>query len=143
MDLLETGIFGTAADRYLRGLYRNQCSALLRHQDSATGLWHTVLTEPASPLENSGSAGILYGMLRGIRTGVLETEIYLSAVEKGVHSLLNAVTHEGILEGVSYGTPVAMNQETYAAIPEHPMPYGQALAMMVFTELVDDFLRNV
>ena len=52
------------------GCIRRHAEALLAHQD-ASGGWRTLLDDPGSYLEASGSAGIAYGFLRGARLGLL------------------------------------------------------------------------
>ncbi len=47
----------------IEGSLRDQLSALVRLQNEKSGLWHTILEDPSSPLETSGSAGIATAVL--------------------------------------------------------------------------------
>ncbi|MCB5673851.1 glycoside hydrolase family 88 protein, partial [Fusicatenibacter saccharivorans] len=44
----------------------------LKELPSKSGLWHTVLTDPDSYEEVSGSAAIVAGILKGIKMGILD-----------------------------------------------------------------------
>ena len=50
--------------------YRAQAAALCRYQ-SPDGLWHTLVDREDSYLEVSGSSGFAYGLLKGVRAGLL------------------------------------------------------------------------
>ena len=53
--------------------YKAQVEKLKELQDPKTGLWHTVLTDPDSYVETSGTAAITAGILKGIRCGFKPT----------------------------------------------------------------------
>ncbi len=53
--------------RSLTSALRRQVDALLPLQDPKTGLWHTLIDDPTSYVETSGSSGFVGGILMGIR----------------------------------------------------------------------------
>ncbi|MEJ8304297.1 glycoside hydrolase family 88/105 protein [Saccharibacillus sacchari] len=117
---------------YLTQTFRSQGEALLRlqHED---GLWHTLLDDPASYTETSGSAAIAAGILFGVRRGLLD-EHFAEAAMKAVEAVLARIGEDGSVEGVSAGTPIGKLREDYAQIVMAPMAYGQALAIALLGE---------
>lgn len=91
--------------RYILNTYKAQLRALKALQ-SESGLWHTVLTDPTSYEEVSGSAAVAAGILKGIRTGVLD-DSYLECAEKAVKAILNNIAPD--LSGGS-GSPHSQPQ---------------------------------
>ena len=59
-----------AMARYLTSVFVTQVEALARLQNE-DGMFHTLLDDPSSPVEASATAGIGYGILAGVRQGVL------------------------------------------------------------------------
>ena len=112
--------------------WRNQVDGLLKVQDEC-GLWHTVLDDPDTYLETSGSAAITAGILYGIRKGYLG-EAYKAAAVRAVEALLRTIEADGTVGGVSAGTAIGMNKEHYKNILIHPMAYGQSLTALALTE---------
>ena len=97
-------------------------------------MWHTLLDDPTSYEEASSTCGFAYGILRGIHTGVLDRK-WLYVAKKALQPILNLISDEGVLEQVSYGTPMGrVDKEFYKQIPIKPMPYGQALAILFLVE---------
>ncbi len=122
--------------RYIENTYRAQVDALLSCQDES-GLWHTVLTDPASYCEVSGSAGITAGILRGIKAGILKGEKYQLAAEKGIKAIMDNIAEDGTVLNVSAGTAIGMDAEFYKKIIIRPMAYGQALTLIALVEALD------
>lgn len=119
--------------RVLQGVLENQVRALAESQ-AESGMWHTLLDDPDSYEEASATCGFAYGILRGVHTGLLE-EKWLAAAKKALEPILELVTEEGVLEQVSYGTPMGRKDKSfYKEIPLKPMPYGQALAILFLVE---------
>lgn len=112
--------------------YRAQASAL-RGLQSENGLWHTVLDDQESYEETSGSAGIAYGFLKGIHSGVLPVE-YEETADRAIKGILEKISVDGTVQGVSAGTPVGRNKEHYKGIMIAPMAYGQSLCIMALSE---------
>lgn len=111
---------------------RAQVAALIRLQD-ASGLWHTLLDDPTSYLEASGSAGFCAGMLRGVREGLLPASAEPCA-RRALQAVLDHLTPDGELQQVSYGTNVGTTLEAYKQVPLRKMHYGQALALLAVLE---------
>jgi unsaturated rhamnogalacturonyl hydrolase len=107
--------------------------AILQEKD---GMWHTLIDDPSSYTEASATCGFAYGILKGVNSGILEG-FYKKIAVNAVKAILNRITDEGIVEQVSYGTP--MGRETkdfYKQIEIKPMPYGQAMAMLLLMEFL-------
>lgn len=134
MDFLET--CGDRLDKgtktFIENTFRAQVDALIKIQ-SEEGLWHTVLDDPTSYVEVSGSAAIAAGILKGVRTGVLDKS-YEQYGLKAIEAILNNVAEDGTILNVSGGTGVGYNKEHYKNIIIAPMAYGQSLAIIALTE---------
>lgn len=118
--------------RYILNTYKAQVRAL-RDLQSETGLWHTVLNDPSSYEEVSGSAAIAAGILKGIRMGVLETD-YLPCAEKAVNAILSNIAPDGTVLNVSGGTGMGYDADHYKNILIAPMAYGQSLTILALVE---------
>lgn len=128
-DSLDEGI-----RRYLIGVYQNQVSKLVTLRDSETGLWHTLLDDPESYLETSGSAGIIAGMYTGLNKGYIEEEKYLTICEESIAALTKTIESDGTVQGVSAGTCISNNREDYKNIIIKPMAYGQAMMLCALVQ---------
>lgn len=120
------------ATQWILDAYRLQAGTLMQLQDDS-GLWHTLLDDPASYLEVSGSCGFLYGLLKGVRLGLLPRE-WLPALEKGARAAAAHIGADGIVGQVSYGTCVSDSLDYYRRIPLRPSGYGQNLMLMLLVE---------
>lgn len=118
--------------RYILNTYKAQVRTL-RDLQSETGLWHTVLNDPSSYEEVSGSAAIAAGILKGIRMGVLDTD-YLPCAEKAVNAILNNIAPDGTVLNVSGGTGMGYDADHYKNILIAPMAYGQSLTILALVE---------
>lgn len=114
--------------------WREQCRELVRLQDPETGLWHTLLDDPGSYLETSGSAAIAYGLHKGLRLGLLGEEC-LEASRKAAAGVAAQIAEDGTVQGVSYGTPMGMDLDFYRNVPLQATAYGQGLAYLMFMEM--------
>lgn len=134
--------------RTLVSTYRRQVDALLECQDVG-GLWHTILDDPTSYLEVSGTAGFAAGILMGVRTvsllaasgwlltnkqGLLDRAHYLPSAQKALAAILPNIQADGTVVNVSYGTPIGETIQFYKDIRLVPMPYGQGLTMAALVE---------
>ncbi|MDF2925806.1 MAG: glycosyl hydrolase [Paenibacillaceae bacterium] len=121
--------------------YERLVKGLLRFQ-TTNGMWHTVVNRPDFYLETSASAGIAYGFLTALRVGIIpEGDLrkrMKEAVRKSLHAVMILVDVYGAVHGVSGGTPVLPSIEAYNAVKITPTPYGQALTLMLLSEV----LRN-
>lgn len=119
--------------RILAGALKNQVDSLVAVQ-AENGMWHTLLDDPASYVEASATCGFAYGIWKGVHTGLLD-ESYIPAADKALEAILDLVSEEGVLEQVSYGTPMGrISKDFYKEIPLKQMPYGQALAILLLVE---------
>ncbi|KAJ7781403.1 glycoside hydrolase family 105 protein [Mycena metata] len=108
-----------------------QIDGLVKYQDEATGLWHTILDDPTSYLEASATAGFAYGIMKSLRLRLIpREERYLKAAQKAIEGVLANITPEGELLKVSFGTPIKLTS----------MPYGQSLALLALTEHLRTFV---
>ncbi|WP_260509822.1 glycoside hydrolase family 88/105 protein [Paenibacillus typhae] len=124
---LEDGVF-----TYLQQVLQAQAKALLDCQ-SADGLWHTLLDDPDSYTETSGSAAIAAGILHGVRRGLLPEEHTQPAL-KAIEAVLDRIDAEGTVLGVSGGTPIGKTRDDYKGIIIAPMAYGQAMTLVALGE---------
>ncbi|WEM44679.1 glycoside hydrolase family 88 protein (plasmid) [Photobacterium sp. DA100] len=127
-----------AVKQHLTALFRRQVDALVGYQ-SSNGMWHTVLDDDSSPQESSAVAGFAYGMLRGCRTGLIEDAKRQHVTQSGLAALdavISRIDEKGILLEASDGTAMGHDIQYYFDIPNTPVPYGQALAMMCITESI-------
>jgi unsaturated rhamnogalacturonyl hydrolase len=124
MSLLETlrnEPLDSAAAQPLRQMLEKQASSLLRLQDPATGLWHTVLDAPDTYLETSASAMFLYALNEGGRLRLLSpSPEKLSAAWRGLAGQVNA---SGLVVGVSGGTGPT-SKPIYAKVPTGTYAWG-------------------
>lgn len=109
-----------------------QVSALIDLQDKS-GLFHTLLDDPSSYLESSATAGIAYGILKGIRKRYLLPK-YQPAAIKAIKGVIGQIDEKGELLNTSFGTGMGDSLQFYRDIPLTSMPYGQAMAIMALVE---------
>lgn len=113
----------------IEGSLRDQLAALVRLQ-SESGLWHTVLNDPSSYTETSGSAGIAAAL---ISSG----KMYNKYVNKSVTGILSRIDEDGSVRGVSAGTAVMRDAEGYKGVPHKRMQgWGQGLALTFLSSLL-------
>lgn len=124
---LDSGVF-----TYLQQILQAQAEALLACQ-STDGLWHTLLDDPGSYTETSGSAAIAAGILHGVRRGLLP-EAYAQPALRAIQAVLDRIDDAGTVLGVSGGTPIGAAKQDYKEIIIAPMAYGQAMALVALGE---------
>ena len=118
-----------------------QTRAVVAVQDES-GLWHTVLDDPRSPLENSTAALFASAILKAARLGLLDVpSIETSAerpldeiLDRTLRALLRVVQADGGLP-VSYATPIG-DRTTYVDAPLGIFPWGQGPLILTFVEAV-------
>jgi unsaturated rhamnogalacturonyl hydrolase len=122
---------GVAA--FLRATLVRQAEALAACQ-RGDGLWPTLLDDPDSYGEASATAGIGYGILKGVRLGLLDPDLRETG-ERAVAAVVGLIDPEtGSLDQVSFGTPIFDTLDEYRRVPITTMPYGQAMAMLALDE---------
>lgn len=117
---------------YILDVWRHQAEALAKLQNDS-GLWPTVLDDPDSYEEASGSAAIAAGILLGVRSGLLDPA-YRAVGMKAVEGLIRCIGQDGTVEKVSSGTAMGMDKQHYLDIVIRPMAYGQSLTSLALTE---------
>ncbi len=123
----------SATERFFAAELLSQAEALKKYQ-SESGMWHTLVDDPDSYEEASATCGFAYGLLKGVHMGLLPEE-YRAIAEKALKPILKCINRDGVVEQVSYGTPMGrIDKNFYKEIPLKPMPYGQALAILFLLE---------
>ena len=62
-------------------------------------------------------------------------EACLKAAVKALEPILDCISDDGVVNQVSYGTPMGrISKNFYKEIELKPMPYGQALAILFLME---------
>jgi unsaturated rhamnogalacturonyl hydrolase len=135
-ELIETlqGKLSSEAHENMVGTYKAQVDRLVELQ-SDNGLWHTLLDDPDSYTEVSGSSAIAAGILKGIRFGLLDSS-YKEVCRKAVEAVLANIAEDGTVLNVSAGTAIGKEKEDYKKIIIAPTAYGQALAIVLLSEVL-------
>lgn len=118
LGLVDT-LHAVADDQLHRRLQR-LVEALVRHEDG--GQWHTVVDDPAAPIENSVAAYVAYGLARAIRYGLVGDE-YLPVVDRAFDATMHGLDDGGL--EVSEATPVG-DAANYVTRASAVYPWGQA-----------------
>ena len=121
---------------FLTDVLESQVEALITFQDEK-GPWHTLINDPSSYIEISGTFGFAYGLLKASHMGIIDPGKYQ---EKGVKAIRGALPYivDGKVGNVSAGTGVGRNADFYKNIAITDMPYGPALAILALTEYLKD-----
>ena len=112
-------------------ILKRQIKSLISSCDH--GLWHTLIDEPTSYLETSGSSGILGGILLAMNEGFIE-DIDASFIEESMKALLSQIDENGNVLNVSCGTGICKTKDAYFSILRKPMAYGQSLMILCLLE---------
>ena len=73
-------------------------------------------------------------MLRGVRMGILDEKVAENAL-RAWHALRDRIDERGIVLEASKGTMVGPDLQYYCDIAMAPVPYAQALMMLLLLEL--------
>lgn len=131
LDILDV----TNAERELFiNTLQTQIDALSQLQRD-NGMWGTLLDDEMSYDEASGTAGFASGILKAIRMGYISKE-YNPIAEKAVEAILNCIGEDGTVWNVSHGTPLGNTLDEYRKIPICPTAFGQALAILMLTDVL-------
>ena len=121
----------------LRQLLLHQIESLVKYQN-ANGMWHTLIDDPTSYVESSATCGFAYGILCAVHTGLIDSS-YADAAWKALSPILDYIGEDGVVQQVSYGTPMGReSKDFYKNIELKSMPYGQALAMLFLIECLSE-----
>ncbi|WP_394918246.1 glycoside hydrolase family 105 protein [uncultured Robinsoniella sp.] len=126
------GTMNAGLKQFVIDAYKAQVHKLKELQ-SKSGLWHTVLLDPSSYEEVSGSAAISAGILKGIRYGILD-DSYLECAQRAVKGILKNIDQDGTVLNVSGGTGMGYDADHYKNILIAPMAYGQSLTILALAE---------
>ncbi len=118
-----------------------QLDALEKLQDE-TGLWRTVLDYPDTYFETSVTAGVAYGVLKGIRLGLVDRKHQNMAL-KALTALIAKIDGSGNVVGGSSGTPIKNDALEYNKIPLAVTPFTQGLALMSLSEILPNRQKEV
>jgi len=88
-DFLEVLDVEPAVRKFIVTRFVRQLESLAEHQDES-GLWHTLIDDPDSYLEASGSAGFCYGFYKAIETGYLDKQ-YLDVANKALKAIVERI----------------------------------------------------
>lgn len=130
------GTMNAGIRQFIVDTYKAQVKALKKLQ-APSGLWHTVLTDPSSYEEVSGSAAITAGILKGIKLGILD-DSYLDCANRAVKAIMDNINEDGTVLNVSGGTGMGYNAEHYKNILIAPMAYGQSLTMLALSQALEN-----
>ena len=126
------GKMNAGVKEFILDTYKAQAEALKKLQGKG-GLWHTVLNDPTSYEETSGSAAIAAGLLKGIRYGILD-DSYRLVTDRAIKGILKNIDKDGTVLQVSGGTGMGYNVDHYKNILIAPMAYGQSLTILALAE---------
>lgn len=119
---------GSRTFRELAKPYRRQMARILELQDRKTGLWHTVLDEPATYLETSCSAMFLYGLAEAAHHKLLDLPA-ADAMRRAWIGLCSQVGDDGRVRGVSAGTGPG-DSRNYQSRPIGTYTWGTGAALL-------------
>jgi rhamnogalacturonyl hydrolase YesR len=97
MDTLELLDRSNASRKWIEGHFALLMSSIVNAADKETGAWYQVLDQPGREgnyVESSVSAMIVYGLLKGVRAGVLEDEKYVGVARKAYEYMVEAFVVE-------------------------------------------------
>jgi len=135
LDLLGQGAEITDASlRMVRACLEDQVLALWKLQRES-GLFTTLIDVEETYEETSATAGIAFGVLKGVRKGWLP-EGYLDMGVKAARAVLGKIAPDGTVMGVSGGTGMGHTLRHYKDIRVCPTAYGQGLTFLMLTELM-------
>ena len=78
--------------------------------------------------------GFGFGILKAVEQGIVP-ESYRANAMRALQPVLDCIDEKGVVQQVSYGTPMGReSKDFYKQIPLHPMPYGQAMAILFLME---------
>lgn len=122
-----------AAMRMLCAAWQDQVNALWKLQRE-NGLFTTLLDEEGTYCETSAAAAIAYGVMKGIRMGLLAQKFGPMGAG-AAKAVMEQIAPDGTVMGVSGGTGMGHDLRHYHDIPVMPTAYGQGLTFLMLTEL--------
>ena len=122
----------------MRAALGRQVHAFIAAQDSATGLWWTILNRPGETyLETSATALFAYGLARGYRYGYAGDSA-LAVIKRAMDGVRSRITTDGqgrpVVTGISGPTSVS-TFDYYAQIPQgDDISYGIGAVLLALVE---------
>ena len=132
VDYLDIAQLPEGVRWFLLSTLETQAKALKKYQDES-GMWHTLIDDPASYLESSATAGFSYGLMKAARMGYLSKENAQCGL-RGVEAIVSRIDESGLLGGVSAGTCLSDSLDYYRGIRQNAQPYGQSMALLMLME---------
>jgi unsaturated rhamnogalacturonyl hydrolase len=129
---------GDALRLFLTETLLAQVKALAPLQ-TESGMFRTLLDDPSSYEEAAATAGFAYGILKGVRLGLLPAE-FEAVGRRAALAVRRHINAAGELTQVSFGTPVFNTLQEYKDIPLTSMPFGQSMALLALVEFNYRFL---
>ena len=102
------------------------------------GLWGQLVDDKTSWSETSGSAMFTYAMIKGVRKGWLDEDVYASIVRKAWLALVQQIDEKGDIAGVCEGTNKTNDRQFYLnrrALPGNM--HGQAPVLWCVTAFLE------
>jgi rhamnogalacturonyl hydrolase YesR len=116
--------------------FQSHVAALAKHQDP-TGMWHQVIDHTGSYRELSCTSMITFALIRGVRNGWLNEDVYRPIINKGYNAVLARIAPDGTLIDVCTGTGKQKSLRAYldrTAILGRD-PRGGAMTLLLTTEM--------
>ena len=135
VELVEMIGRDSAAARYILTSLQDQVLALWKLQRE-NGMFTTLLDVEESYLETSCTAGVAYGVMKGVRLGYLDSK-YLDMGKHAAEAVIGKIQPDGTVDGVSNGTGMGPNFDFYKNISITPTAYGQGITFLMLTELME------
>lgn len=138
--------------RALIDLFREAIPGILSYADADTGLYYQVIDRadvPGNYLETSGSAMVIYALLKGVRLGVLDRERYLAGALSAFESLVreklrrdeNGAWHLGGICAVAGLGPGEKRDGSVAYYLSEPVVCDDAKGVGPFVMAYAEYLR--
>ena len=108
VDTLDYYADGDPGKKQLIAFLARDAAALLRYQDTASGLWYQILDKPTAKgnyLESSADCMFVYALAKGVRMGYLPQR-YLANATRGYHGILVHFIKTGPGDDVALGGTV-------------------------------------
>lgn len=106
--------------------------ALASAQDES-GLWHTVVDDPATCQESTLAAMVAYALHEAFAHRLLDAARYGAMARRARAAMLSQVAADGVLQLVSDATPVGQHS-TYATRPFGAFPWGQGPLLLALCQ---------
>ena len=135
VELLEMIGSDSAAARFIIAGLQDQVEALWKLQRE-NGMYTTLVDVEESYLETSATAGIAYGVMKGIRKGYLSDK-YVEMGKHAAEAVIARIDEDGTVQQVSNGTGMGATLQHYKDISVTPTAYGQGITFLMLTELIE------